>query len=175
MCLHEWRAERNVLLDRWRSIAKFLEIPSSPAITKTNWNENAFEWFNSSVDFINVDSSFLVLFEGNGRLSVRVRVMMHLVIPLHFRYKLFNFIDNSLILMHNFVISRTWTWELIIFLSFLFRIEENERMERDRQKQQQKQQMQRISQNQSDNDAPHQPLFGVPFKVRKQQIILIFF
>lgn len=51
-----------------------------------------------------------------------------------------------------------------------YRIEENERMDRERReqaKQQQKQQMQqqRLSQMQGDNDAPQQPLFGVPKKV----------
>lgn len=47
------------------------------------------------------------------------------------------------------------------------RIEENERMDRREQaKQQQKQQFQQMQrQSQSDNDAPQQPLFGVPKKV----------
>lgn len=58
-----------------------------------------------------------------------------------------------------------------------YRIEENDRMERERReqaKQQQKlqmQQMQRLSQAQSDNDAPQQPLFGVPKKVSQVLVL----
>lgn len=141
-------------------------------------NKDKLTWNSASDSIVRLISSTLkVIFGrvgGDGRLSVRV--MMHLVIPLHFRYTLFYFIDNSFILLHNVVISRTRELIIVFSLFLIFRVEENERMERDRQKQQQKQQMQRISQNQSDNDAPHQPLFGVPFKVRSIIYLLnIFF
>lgn len=70
---------------------------------------------------------------------------------------------------------KLWSQEInFFFLKFLFRIEENDRMERERReqaKQQQKLQMQRISQMQSDSDAPQLPLFGVPKKVSKMLVL----